>query len=657
MSFHASLRPITVDDDALRAHLESAEVPALLMTVAHLSGDLSVLREDLRTAGWLFAPQGGLSAEQQAAVREAAFRALVRYRQAGSVPPPPPDRETLRRISGWAMGGGTEDLLPLLAEEIVLPGEDPRAPGWRAQDLTARAGTPRRSGAPDGVRVSVIGAGMSGLLAGYRLGQAGVPFTIYEKNADVGGTWLENQYPGCRVDVPSHLYSYPFANRSDWPDYFCTQDQLLQYFQEFAKVHGLYEHIRFDTEVGAAHWDEERSSWELRLRGPDGARTVRSEVLVSAVGQLNRPRLPDIPGRERFSGPAFHSARWDHGVALAGRRVAVVGTGASAYQFIPEVARTAGELTVFQRTPPWLRPTPHYHDAVPRSTAWLYEHIPYYAAWHRFWLFAPGLRGVLEGWVVDRDYPPTERAVSGTNDALRATLTRHMEAQLSDAPELLPKVLPDYPVGAKRVLRDNGIWLRTLRRDHVSLITEDISEITEKGVRTADGALHEADVLIYGTGFTASSFLAPMRITGIGGIDLHALWDGDARAYLGLTVPGFPNLFCLYGPNTNLSGQGGSIFYFSECGVTYLLDAVRLLLETGRRSLNVKKDVHDAYNAWVDRANTERAWGWSGVSSWFTNDKGRTAQNWPFTAQEYWRRTRRVDPSDYEAPTRRQDSH
>ncbi|ARZ66348.1 NAD(P)/FAD-dependent oxidoreductase [Streptomyces sp. HU2014] len=653
MSFHGPLKPITVDDDALRAHLESAEVPALLMTVAHLTGDLSVLREDLRAAGWLFAPQGGLSAEQRAAARETAFGALVRYRQAGSVPPPPPDRETLRRISGWAMGGDTEDVLPLLAEEIVLPGQDPRAPRWRARDFAAPAGeAPERPRGPGAVRVSIIGAGMSGLLAGYRLAQAGVPFTIYEKNDDVGGTWLENHYPGCRVDVPSHLYSYPFANRSDWPDHFCTQDQLLEYFQAFAKEYGLYEHIRFNTEVREACWEEESARWRLRLHGPDGERSVRSEVLVSAVGQLNRPELPDIPGRERFAGPAFHSASWDHGVPLAGRRVAVIGTGASAYQFIPEVAKIAGELTVFQRTPPWLRPTPHYHDPVPPSTAWLYEHIPYYAAWHRFWLFAPGLRGVLEGWIVDPDHPPTERAVSAVNDELRATLTRHLQAQLTDAPELLPRVLPRYPVGAKRVLRDNGVWLRTLRRDNVTLVTEKISEITESGVRTADGVLHEADILIYGTGFAASRFLAPMRVTGIGGADLHETWDGDARAYLGLTVPGFPNLFCLYGPNTNLSGQGGSIFYFSECGVTYLLDAVRLLLESGRRSLDVKRDVHDAYNAWVDRANSERAWGWSKVSNWFTNEKGRSAQNWPFTAQEYWRRTRRVDPSDYETPDR-----
>jgi 4-hydroxyacetophenone monooxygenase len=349
-----------------------------------------------------------------------------------------------------------------------------------------------------------------------------------------------------------------------------------------------------------------------------------------------------------YPGPAFHSARWDHSVELTGKRVAVIGTGASAYQFIPEIAEDAGELLVFQRTPPWLRPTPHYHEPVSDSAMWLYEHVPYYAQWHRFWLFAPGLWGVLEGWIVDPQYPPTERAVSAVNDQLRAMLTREIEAQVADDPELLAHVLPRYPVGAKRVLRDNGIWLSTLKRHNVRLITEPIKEITPCGVVTSDDTEHEVDVIIYGTGFQASQFLTPMKVTGRGGIDLHDMWDGDARAYLGVTVPGFPNLFCLYGPNTNLIGQGGSIIYFSECAVTYVVDAIRLLLETGHRAIDVRQDVHDDYNTWIDEGNANRTWGWSTVSSWYNNDKGRSSQNWPFTAQEYWQRTRQIDGSAYE---------
>jgi 4-hydroxyacetophenone monooxygenase len=635
-AFDVSLRPITADDDTLRAHLASAEVPALLMTVAHLTGDLSILRDDCRPNGWLFLPQGGLSDEVQAQAREAALRVLVRLRDTGA-PPPRPTTELIRAITTWAMGADTEELVPLLSEEIALPGEDPKAPGWTLNDT-----------ADTGFRVAIVGAGMSGLLAGYRLSQAGVPFVIYEKNSEVGGTWFENTYPGCRVDVPSHLYSYSFAPKLDWPDHFCTRDELLTYFRDFAKESGLHDHIRFDTEVSAAEWDEQRSRWLLTVRAPEGEQRAEYTALVTAVGQLNRPSLPDVPGRESFAGPAFHSAAWDHSVALAGRRVGVIGTGASAFQLIPEIADTVAELRVFQRTPPWLRPTPHYHHPVSPSTRWLYEHVPYYAQWYRFWLFAPGLHGVLEGWIVDPDYPPTEQAISALNDQLRVTLTAAMEAQLTDAPELRADVLPRYPVGAKRVLRDNGSWISTLKRDDVRLVTDEISEITPGGVVTTDGAEHQLDVLVYATGFQASRFLLPMTVTGRGGVDLHEMWSGDARAYLGMTVPGFPNMFFLYGPNTNLSGQGGSIIYFSECAVTHLVGAIRMLLETGHRALEVREDVYEDYNVWVDEGNANRAWGWSKVSSWFINDKGRSAQNWPFTAHDFWKRTHEVDRSAYE---------
>jgi len=630
---------LPADDAALRAALAHAEVPALLPAVAYVTGDLALLRDDLRPdLSVLMDPTAGLSPEQVAEGRDLAFRALVRWRDAGGVPAPRPTLDELRAMLTWASGGAAVDeYLELLREELAVD-EDLRAPGWTVADVA-----PGRT-----FRVAVIGAGMSGIVAAHRLRQAGVEVVVLEKNDDVGGTWLENRYPGCRVDVSNLFYSYSFAQRDDWPQHFSTQEVLLDYFRDVADRLDLRPLIRFRTEVTALELDEPTMTWTLQLLGPDGHEdTLTVDAVVSAVGQLNRPKLPDIPGLERFAGPAFHSARWDHGVELAGRRVAVIGTGASAGQFIPEVATEAGELTIFQRTPAWFIPTPDYHADVPEQVAWLLRHVPGYAHWYRFWIFWRNVEGLMPAAVVDPAWDDGERSVSAINDFVREMLTEYLRAEFADRPDLLEAVVPDYPPFAKRFIRDNGIWAGTLKRDNVRLVTERIDEITAEGVRTGNGTLHPADVIIYGTGFQAADFLTPMKVVGRGGVELHERWGGDARAYLGITLPGYPNLFLLYGPNTNIV-VNGSIIYFSECETTYLLGCVRLLLETGHRALDPRSEVHDAYNERVDAENLRMAWGVSSVSSWYKNATGRSAQNWPFSLLEYWAQTRRPNPEDFE---------
>lgn len=626
---------IDATDEAIRNALEDAFLPALIPALAQATGDMSLLLDDLRPPSTMPAiPQGGMTDAQQRAARELAFSAIRSLRDNPRDVPRLSDGD-LKAIVSWMTGAAAgDDYIPLLVEETAPFEEDPRAPDWRA---------------PAGTRftVAVVGAGMSGILAGIRLKQAGVPFVILEKNPDVGGTWFENTYPGARVDVPNAFYSYSFAQKRDWPKNFTPQSELLEYFREVADRYGLREHIRFRTEVTRMEFGEERSAWMLHLRTADGGEEqVEASAVISAVGQLNRPRFPDIPGREKFSGPSFHSAQWDHSVDLQGKRVLVIGTGASAAQFIPAIAPDVAELTVFQRTPTWFVPVPTYHDDVLPGLAWLLKHVPHYAHWYRFWFFWNLTDGLLPAATVDPGWTGDEASISEANDQLRTLLTMYLHSQFGDRPDLLQKEIPAYPPTSKRMVLDNGIWAQTLKRDNVRLVTDRIREITERGIVMEDGSEHQGDVLIYGTGFLASHFLTPMSVAGRGGVDLNEQWDGDATAYMGITVPNFPNFFMLYGPNTNIV-VNGSIIFFSECEVQYVMGCLRLLIEGEQRAMDCKREVHDAYNERIAAANLQRTWGVSRVNSWYKNDRGRVTQNWPFNLIEYWQLTRRPNPDDY----------
>ncbi|WP_328310481.1 flavin-containing monooxygenase [Actinomycetospora sp. NBC_00405] len=641
----AGLRALLADDAALVAAVETAEMPALLPALAHLTGDLGLvddaLRPPLRLLPDRVEPQGGMSPEVLARARTLALAALRAFRDAGAVPAPEPDTATLRRLMRFVAGDVGDEYLPLMAHELGLP-EDVGAPGWTVDEVA-----PGRT-----LDVVVIGAGMSGLATAHRLTQAGIGVTVLERNDDVGGVWLENGYPGARLDTANFAYSLSFAQRPDWPDQFSVRDEIHTYFRDIADGFDLRRCVRFGHEVTAAVYDEGTGRWTVTARGPgDSTLVLEADAVISATGQLNRPKLPEVPGRDTFAGPAFHTARWRHDVDLTGKRVAVVGTGASAYQVVPSIVDRVASLTVFQRTPPWMAPTPTYHEAIPAPARALATALPHYPRWLRFlqfWTAVDGRRPFME---VDPDWEHPV-SVSERNEALRQALVANLEARFGDRPDLLAKVVPDYPPGAKRMMRDNGVWAAALHREHVALVTEGLTEITPTGIRTADGAEHEVDVIVYATGFHASDFLAPITVRGRGGRDLHAQWAGDARAHLGVHVPGFPNLFCVFGPNTGLV-INGSILLFSEIAVHHVLGLLRALLERDAAAVEVRREAHDAYNARVDAGSARMAWGASSVNSWYRNATGRVSQVWPFTLIDYWRMVREPDLAEYVFHARR----
>ncbi len=630
---------MAVDLTTLDQALESAHLPALSAALVHLTGDMTWLRPEWRpTYMPLSRGETGVSAAEQAKMRAAAKVAIIDYLTGKRPMAPIPGPEAVRQMMSFVAGADIPDGYgEFLTDELALDGHSSKDPQWSSPQLKAAA---RR------LNVLVVGAGMSGILAAIRLTQAGVPFEVVDKNADVGGTWLENTYPGCRVDSSNHMYSYSFEPNHFWPQHFSTQPVLLDYFRGVAARHDVKKHVRFETTVEELVWDEPRAIWKVRLKTPSGIERVEAQAVITAVGQLNRPRYPEIKGRERFAGAAFHSAEWRHDVDLTGKRVAVIGTGASAFQFVPEIAGKVGSLTVFQRTPPWGFPVAHYHEDVPAGMNWLMEHLPFYDKWYRFWMFWTVTDGLLPMVTADPNWTGPPTAVSEMNFGFREMIAQAIAAQAPDRPDLIAKVIPTYPVGGKRSLLDNGVWIEALKRDNVELVTEGVSEITPQGIVTVDGESREFDVIIYGTGFYASKFLWPMKITGRDGADLHASWDGDARAYLGMTTPGFPNLFMIYGPNTNIV-VNGSIIFFSECSVRYILGCLKLLAETGAAAMEPKRDVHDAFNAKVDAGNSLMAWGAPQVTSWYKNEKGRVSQNWPFALVDYWRATLAPDPKDF----------
>jgi 4-hydroxyacetophenone monooxygenase len=630
--------PGAQDIDRLAAALEEANIPTLLLVLAHLTGEQTWLEEPYKPGRGPVLDDndsGSLPVEIQCEIREAALKAILAS-EAGLLDEQDLTPDDVARMLGLAL---VEDVPteygPLLAEELGVVSRDVAVP----------------SELPAGFHVLIIGAGISGLALGIKLRGAGVPFTIIEKNPDIGGTWLENTYPGCGVDTPSHLYSFSFSPNTEWSRFFAKRPEVHTYLDRLAEDNDLKSFIKFSHEVVRADYDDLSATWTVTLTDPAGEEaTLQAPVLVSAVGMVNRPSIPSIPGAADFAGPVMHTADWRHDVDYAGKRVAVIGTGASAMQLVPAIAGTAEKVVVFQRSKQWAVPHPNYHRNVSEGVRYLMRRVPAYTRWYRlrsFWNFSDRLHSSLQ---IDPEWGDSQHSINVQNDRHRVFLTKYIKEQLGDREDLYDACIPDYPPYGKRPLLDNG-WFRTIQRDDVELVTEGVERIVDNGVVTDSGREYDVDVLVWATGFKALQFLWPMDVYGASGKSLAEQWGyHDARAYLGVTVPDFPNMFILNGPNTN-AGHGGSAILACEFQVRYIMQAIAVLASEDVSSLEVREDVFWDYNNELDDALSRCIWSHPGMTNWYRNEAGRVVVSSPWTYLDYWNRTRELTLDDYVTET------
>ncbi len=632
------LGELLAERDLLEGRLMQLDDVPLLLVYTHLSGDETLMARYAPHIKGAWAFEVDYVPELKRELVASLIATLEDLAASGRSLPPPPPQDMLQRMCDAAVGAHVpEEYMPMVREELNFDRTDAKTVKWRK---------PPSPEFLSKFMVVVIGAGYSGLAMAAKLKEAGIPFTVIEKNPDVGGTWFENTYPGVAVDTPNHFYSYSFRVKPDWDHYFARGPEIIDYIRTCYREMDMAQHMRFEEEVASAVWDKAASRWNVTIRRKDGSEyTLTANAVVSATGLLNRPSVPDFPGMARFKGPMFHSARWDHSVDLAGKRVVQVGTGASGMQLGPQIAPIVDTLTIFQRSPHWARQNPLLFAEVSEGKKWGLAHLPYYSKWYRFQLLWATSDGVLPMLRKDPDWHDPAHSLNAANAEVREMLIGQIRDKIGDDLALLAKVVPEFPPYGKRMLRDSK-WYETLVRDNVELVTSTVKEITEGGVIDEQGIEHPADVIVLATGFKAQMPLWPMDIVGTHG-SLRDAWAGNnPRAHLGITVPHFPNLFILYGPNTN-GGHGGSAVYNAECQVRYTMLGLREMIEREAAVVEVREEPFEAYNAKVDAEHDQMVWTHPGVNNWYRNAAGRVVTNSPWRLSAYRNFTADFDPEDY----------
>ncbi|WOH79610.1 NAD(P)/FAD-dependent oxidoreductase [Bradyrhizobium sp. BEA-2-5] len=629
----------------LSSAIAEGDIRCLLMVLVHMTGDEKWLeppylpKRDIRL---IPDPEAGVTREIQDEIRAAVLNLC-----ANGTPKPvitDPGEELLLRMMRACLGENVApEYAPLMREEMGFVAREAR---WTARPSDEKLADQH---------VLIVGAGVCAIALGVALGHLGIPYTIVEKNEELGGTWWINRYPGCGVDTPNHSYSYSFGSRNAWTRYFCQREELLGYLLKVVREYDIRQHVRLNTELVASRWDEGRRRWISTLKTARGEETFESTALVSAIGQLNDPLPARFEGDENFRGLKVHSALWSDDVNVEGKHVAVIGTGATSMQLVPAIAGRAASVTVYQRSAQWARPVKGYADPISEGARWLLAHLPFYVQWYRFnmfWRYGDGLLPFLRK---DPAWPHPERAVNKGNDRHRQELTDFILSELQGRPDLIEKCVPTYPPYGKRILLDNN-WFKTLTRPNVELVTDKIDHFAADGIVTADGTSRQHDVIVISTGFKVSEMAARLNITGRDGKNLKQAWrDDNPTAYLGLTVPDFPNLFLMLGPNSG-PAHGGSVIFQSECQSRYISACLVDMIERDIAAIDVHPDAHDAYIRDVDAEHEQMIWTHPGMSTYYRNSSGRVFSAMPWRFVDYWKMTHDPDFTQYRKTKSRQDS-
>jgi len=620
----------------LSTAIAEGDIRCLLMVLVHMTGDERWLEPPYRPARdvrLIPEPDAGLPATIQDEIRTAVVKLF-----ANGNPKPvinDPGNELILKMMRACLGENVAaEYAPLMREEM----------GFAARD--ARWTNPPPDEGLAQQQVLIVGAGVCAIALGVALSRLGIPYTIVEKNDELGGTWYINRYPGCGVDTPNHSYSYSFGPRNPWTRYFCQREELLDYLKKVAAEYGIREHLRLNTELKSSRWDQSKRRWISTLKTKHGDEIFESTALVSAIGQLNDPSRAQFKGEQDFRGQILHSALWSEEFKLEGKRVAVIGTGATAMQLVPTIAGRAASVTVYQRTAQWARPVKGYSDPITEGAQWLLAHLPFYVQWYRFnmfWRYGDGLLPFLRK---DPAWPYPDRAVNKGNDRHREELTDFILSELKHRPDLIEKCVPSYPPYGKRILLDNG-WFRTLTMPTVELVTDGIDHFSREAIVTADGTSRGADIIVIATGFKVTEMAARLNITGRDGKDLREKWANDnPTAYLGLTVPDFPNFFCMLGPNSG-PAHGGSVIFQSECQSRYISACLVGMIERGIAAIDVRQDVHDDYVRKVDTEHEAMIWTHPGMTTYYRNKSGRVFSAMPWRFVDYWAMTHDPDFGQY----------